>query len=437
MEEGIAVAGGFPGEGAGYFFAGGEGGVADGGDEGFIAGVALVEAGEAAEVGAGDEDDVDAGDGGDFSGDFDACRGFDHGYDHHIIVGDFAVVRAVESAVLAAAEAAFAARGVHGEFDGVFDFFDVFDHGDDDADCAEVGRFLDVAFGRIGDADEGQGGGTFAGHDHVADALERHGAVLHFDPKEVETGVGHGAVGVGVGDGDGASDDLLSGSEFLFDSVEDARLGLGLQGGGQEERAEGERTERVGHRDTVFHMATKGKRLVLFLVMAAGLAGQTDPGWKGRQVRVLVDLPGDDSGAEVPGAAEELAARVKKYGAGVRRGETVTVTDVKVKGDRLEVHLNGGGFTNRELWSIPGVDSTRWGTSEEERRIRGSLAGLRDKDRRRRLESQYDSVRLRRVRPLREAYEREQREKRGSRLYVRGAERGLAELLRGYVEIVR
>jgi hypothetical protein len=46
-------------------------------------------------------------------------------------------------------------------------------------------------------------------------------------------------------------------------------------------------------------------------------------------------------------------------------------------------------------------------------------------------------VRLRRVRPLREAYEREQREKRGSRLSVRGGEAELEELLRGFVERVR
>jgi len=172
-------------------------------------------------------------------------------------------------------------------------------------------------------------------------------------------------------------------------------------------------------------------------MMAAGLAGQADPGWTGRQVRVLVDLPGDDSGAEVPGAAEQLEARLKKYGVGVRRGEMATVTAVKVKGDRIEVHLNGGGFTNRELWLIPGIDAARWGTSEEESRIRGSLMGTRDKDRRRRLQSDYDRVRLRRVRPLREAYEREQREKGGSRLTVRGTAGELAELLRGFVEKVR
>ena len=113
------------------------------------------------------------------------------------------------------------------------------------------------------------------------------------------------------------------------------------------------------------------------------------------------------------------------------------MTAVKVKGGRVEVHLNGGGFTNRELWLIPGIDAARWGTSEEESRIRGSMMGTRDKDRRRRLQSQYDSVRLRRVRPWREAYEREQREKRGSRLSVRGGEAELEELLRDYVVMVK
>ena len=230
---------------------------------------------------------------------------------------------------------------------------------------------------------------------------------------------------------------MFAGGEFLFDGVKDPGLWLSLQSGDEKEGDEAERTKRVGHRATLFYVATKGKRLILFLAIAAGLAGQADEGWTGQKVRVLVDLPGDDSGAEVPGSAEEVEARVKKYGVGVRRGETATVTAVKAKGDRIEVHLNGGGFTNRELWMIPGIDAARWGTSEEESRIRGSLMGTRDKDRRRRLQSEYDRVRLRRVRPLREAYEREQREKRGSRLYVRGGAGELAELLRGYVEVVK
>lgn len=183
-------------------------------------------------------------------------------------------------------------------------------------------------------------------------------------------------------------------------------------------------------------MATLRRRLFALLLLAATLSAQIADPWTGRKVRVLVDLPGDDSGAEVPGSPEELAAKVKKYGVGIRQGTIATVTAVKGKPGRLELHLNGGGFTNRELWMIPGIDSIHWGRSKEEDRIKSDLIGVRDKDRRRRLESQYDSIRLRRVRPLREAYEKEQRAARGSRLYVRGDEADLERALRGYVALV-
>jgi hypothetical protein len=183
-------------------------------------------------------------------------------------------------------------------------------------------------------------------------------------------------------------------------------------------------------------MATSALRLLTLLILAAALPAQTDPDWTGRKVKVLVDLPGDDSGVEVPSSPENLAAKVKKYGVGVRQGTIATVTAVKGKPGRLELHLNGGGFTNRELWMIPGIDSIHWGRSKEEDRIKSDLIGVRDKDRRRRLESQYDSIRLRRVRPLREAYEKEQRAARGSRLYVRGGEADLAAVLGRYLTLL-
>ena len=94
------------------------------------------------------------------------------------------------------------------------------------------------------------------------------------------------------------------------------------------------------------------------------------------------------------------------------------MTLVKVKGDHIEFHLEGGGFTNRELLSLPSYDSAIWGVSDEERKIRYRISGTRDKERRRRLESEYNSVRLRRVRPLRQKLEREKREQRGSRFNI-------------------
>jgi hypothetical protein len=153
--------------------------------------------------------------------------------------------------------------------------------------------------------------------------------------------------------------------------------------------------------------------------MAAGLWAQ-DPShpWNMRKAQALLDMPADDSGVDLPLDEATLRERLQKYGVGVAKGQAVVVSLVKRKGGHVEVHLNGGGFTNRELLTLPGIDSSRWGLSEEEARIRRDIASTRDKDRRRRLESRYDSARLRRVSPLRKAYEREQRAKRGSRFNV-------------------
>lgn len=150
-------------------------------------------------------------------------------------------------------------------------------------------------------------------------------------------------------------------------------------------------------------------------------------------------------GAPAAGAvdAEVVRARVAKYGLGLRRGQTATVTLVKLKGDHIEFQMDGGGFTNRQLLGLPGMDSVHWGMSDEERKMRYRISGTRDKERRRRLESDYDRLRARRVRPLREQLEREQRAQHGSRFNVRfgsarEAERVTAEelmvILRGYVE---
>jgi hypothetical protein len=173
------------------------------------------------------------------------------------------------------------------------------------------------------------------------------------------------------------------------------------------------------------------KWFLLLLGIASTLAAQAptplEQYFHGRRVKVLLEMPGDDSGVDVraretPSVSSDLiAAHVLKYGAALRRGQVASVTLVKIKGDHIEFQLDGGGFTNRQLLGLPGYDSVHWGTSEEERRIRSSITGTRDKDRRRRLESQYDSARLRRVRPLRQKLEREQREKFGSRFNIRFA----------------
>jgi hypothetical protein len=186
-------------------------------------------------------------------------------------------------------------------------------------------------------------------------------------------------------------------------------------------------------------MMSQGKRLCGAIVFAAALWAQdASHAWQMRSGRALINMPADDSGVDIPIEEDALQKRLNKYGVGVAQGASVVVTLVKRKGDHIEVHLNGGGFTNRELLAIPGIDSVHWGMSEEERRIRRDISSTRDKDRRRRLESRYDSERLRRVSPLRKAYEKEQRAKRGSRFNVRlrsDAEGDLAQALAPYLAL--
>jgi hypothetical protein len=170
----------------------------------------------------------------------------------------------------------------------------------------------------------------------------------------------------------------------------------------------------------------------------------------GRRARVLLDMPGDNSGVDVHVSAAPavdanlVEARLAKYGAALRKGAQASVTLVKLKGDHIEFHLDGGGFTDRELFLLPGYDSSRWGFTEEEHKLRYRISGTRDKDRRRRLESDYDRLRRRRIQPLREKYEREVRSRHGSRFnlcFPSASEAAsttpeqIVEMLRPYVEL--
>ena len=196
------------------------------------------------------------------------------------------------------------------------------------------------------------------------------------------------------------------------------------------------------------------RQLALLLGIAAGLNAQApsplEQQLQGRQAKLLLDMPGDDSGVDVrPGEAAVVNEqanrdRLAKYGAALRQGQPVSVTLVKLKGDHIEFHLNGGGFTNRQLWELPGYDSAHWGTTKEKRELQSRISGTRDQTRRRRLKSEYDYLRTRRVRPLREKLELEGRAQHGSRFNIwfgsdREASRitpeELTAILRPYLEI--
>ncbi len=76
----------------------------------------------------------------------------------------------------------------------------------------------------------------------------------------------------------------------------------------------------------------------------------------GKDVRALLDMPAYKDGVDIyvyPKTdkrldergidLKDLAKYLKDKGVGVERDEWVTITDVKVDSDRVEVHLGGGG----------------------------------------------------------------------------------------------
>ena len=120
-------------------------------------------------------------------------------------------------------------------------------------------------------------------------------------------------------------------------------------------------------------MAMQSRRLVglfvLFLMVMApafvtagtsGSAKQTlDRLLKGAELKSLVQLPATKEGVNVYYAREgkhyddrgidlkELTKWLKEKGVGVEANEVVIITEVKIGGDKVEVHLGGGGEGRR------------------------------------------------------------------------------------------
>lgn len=81
----------------------------------------------------------------------------------------------------------------------------------------------------------------------------------------------------------------------------------------------------------------------------------------GKDVKALLDMPADKEGVDlyvnVPAEKrfdlrgidmKELSKFLKEKGVGVEQDQWVTITDVKVDNDRIEVQLGGGGSKNSE-----------------------------------------------------------------------------------------
>ena len=165
---------------------------------------------------------------------------------------------------------------------------------------------------------------------------------------------------------------------------------------------------------------------VLGLVLLCGpLLAQDEPAlrafFEGRTVRVKMDMPATKDGVDVNFRSNPAmdfkgySQRIKNLGVSVRNGDSVMVTQVRVKGKNIEFQLGGGGYgtfgDDNGSVSLPMVtksrresDLERMVKEEGDRRRRESLERdlSRERDARRRAEDRrkLEEARLREVRRM-------------------------------------
>jgi hypothetical protein len=71
---------------------------------------------------------------------------------------------------------------------------------------------------------------------------------------------------------------------------------------------------------------------------------------EGKRITLKMDMPATSEGVDVfPGSGrpvdyDKVGKRMKKQGVAIKDGEAARITKVKVKGDLIEIQLNGGGY---------------------------------------------------------------------------------------------
>ena len=159
---------------------------------------------------------------------------------------------------------------------------------------------------------------------------------------------------------------------------------------------------------------------------------------EGRRVRLKIDMPGSQEGVDLqldsrrPMNYPEYGSRLKRYGAALRRGDTATVTLIKVNKDLIEFQLDGGGFgtfldNTDTSANISSVDKSkrekeleRLVKDEEDSRLRARLhEELDDLRHRRERENRRIAVERARIEEARRDRVAEQRLNGGSRFNLR------------------
>jgi hypothetical protein len=155
------------------------------------------------------------------------------------------------------------------------------------------------------------------------------------------------------------------------------------------------------------------------LTLATPVAAQNEAALKsyfeGTRVTLRLDMPGTSDGVDVQTDAsravdyQKYGNDLKRYGASIRAGESVSVTLVKVKKDLIEFQLGGGGFGTFGDDTSTSVTMRLVEKGERERNLEKRIREEDDRARRRELQHDLDDLRDRRERENRRITEEHER----------------------------
>ena len=105
----------------------------------------------------------------------------------------------------------------------------------------------------------------------------------------------------------------------------------------------------------------------------------------GKNAIAKMDLPGTNDGVDLDLMADgrgrvdydSYGKRLRNFGTAIHNGETVTITKIKLKGNHLEFHLNGGGYGIFGDLTDPTVGWTPYAKSEREIDLEKKLKTLK------------------------------------------------------------
>ncbi len=207
---------------------------------------------------------------------------------------------------------------------------------------------------------------------------------------------------------------------------------------------------------------------VLFLSVAVGAATAQNEGvlrrfFEGKEVKVLLEMPGDTSGIDIhperesPVDFRRVGDSIRRYGVAIKKGDSVMVTKVHVKKKLIEFQFEGGGFGSfSDYMNETAVPGTYVGKSEREKSLEIEKAAAMTNEQRDKIQHEIDreksdrrreSARLQmeasQAKIMRDAQEKEQRLRSGSRFTIRYKHgvppdaltpQGLMKVLAKYVE---